>query len=77
MIEGAADHHVQSRTVYSISDWLGEVGGFASTMHLLFGLMFSFLQVWSVEKFLIQQLYKKRALFNKITTSTLHPYILN
>ena len=54
MIEGTAHRRVQQRTVYSISDWLGEVGGFASTMHLIFGILFSILRVWSIEKYLIK-----------------------
>ena len=69
MIEGDADHSVQLRTVYSISDWLGEVGGFASIMHLIFGILFSYLRTWSVEKFLINQLFRKQTVLNKIKAS--------
>jgi len=46
------------RRVYGLFDWMNEVGGFFGFMQLLFQIVMPFFQIWSLEKFLIQKLYR-------------------
>jgi hypothetical protein len=46
------------RRVYSLSGWLGEVGGFSSAVQAIFGILLPLLQVFSLEKYLINKLYQ-------------------
>lgn len=46
------------RRVYGLFDWMNEVGGFFGFMQLLFQIVLPFCQIWSLEKFLIQKLYR-------------------
>jgi len=47
------------RRVYGLFDWMNEVGGFFGFMQLLFQIVIPFCQIWSLEKFLIQKLYRE------------------
>ena len=49
------------RKVYSLTDWMNEVGGFHAYMSLLASFLLPFCQVWSLEKFLISKLYKSQS----------------
>ena len=46
------------RRVYSLSGWLGEVGGFSSAVQAIFTVVLPLLQVFSLEKYLISKLYQ-------------------
>lgn len=46
------------RRVYSLTLWLGEVGGFSSAILPIFTIFLPLLQVFSLEKYLIKKLYK-------------------
>ena len=46
------------RNVYSLSAWLGEIGGFFSALLAIFKIVLPLLQVFSLEKYLISKLYK-------------------
>jgi len=47
-----------NRSIYSISDWLGEVGGFASSVQLIIMILLPFLRNAELESYLIGKLYK-------------------
>ena len=51
-----------SRRVYSIGDWMNEIGGFSQTIMLFVTLMVPMFQTDSFDKYLIQLLYKKQKL---------------
>jgi hypothetical protein len=46
------------RRVYSLSAWLGEVGGFSSAVKSIFSIILPLIQVFSLEKYLISKLYQ-------------------
>jgi len=52
------DKLVTERRVYTFVDWAGEVGGFNKFVQLVFSLILSFVQVWSLDKHLVSRLYK-------------------
>ena len=52
------DKQVVSRRVYSVGDWLNEVGGYSSCLVLAVQLMLPLLRTFTLNKFLIQELYK-------------------
>jgi hypothetical protein len=60
----SADKIEISRTVYGIGDWLNEVGGFGQAVHFIFILIVPFLKFWTLEKYLIETLYKKQPQIN-------------
>ena len=47
-----------NRSIYSISDWLGEVGGFASSVQLIIMILLPFLRNAELESYLIGKLFK-------------------
>ena len=49
------------RNLYSIDDFAQEVGGFFALVTIIVSMLFSFLQTWPLEKYLIETLYKFRA----------------
>jgi hypothetical protein len=49
------DKQVVERHVYTISDWMNEVGGFHAYMHLLVTLILPIFQVWSLDKHLLRK----------------------
>jgi hypothetical protein len=51
------DKQIIERQVYTIADWMKDVGGFHATMHLLVTLVLPFFQVWSLDKYFISQNY--------------------
>lgn len=52
------------RKVYNIFDWANEIGGFYGFCELIVVLLLPFFQVWSLNKFLIKQLYTRRRAFS-------------
>ena len=48
-----------SRTVYSFTDWMNEVGGFQAWIHLFVSFVLPFFQAWTLEKSLIKMLFKR------------------
>ena len=61
MIEMNFDKEVIERKVYSITDWMNEVGGFHSWMHLVVSFLLPMLQVWSIDKHLLRRLYSNQS----------------
>ena len=45
------------RSVYSLSAWLGEIGGFSSALMEIIWIVLPLLQFCSVEKYLISKLF--------------------
>ena len=48
------------RSVYSLSAWLGEIGGFSSALIPIIQIVLPLLQFYSLEKYLISQLYHQQ-----------------
>ena len=52
------------RDVYSILDWIGDVGGLREGLFILFSIIFGFLNFNKFEHFMIEHLYQKRTVDN-------------
>jgi hypothetical protein len=62
------DKQTIERQVYSLSDWMNEVGGFHAYMQLIVTLLLPIFQVWSLEKHILRKIYRLQPSF-KIDTS--------
>lgn len=60
MIQMSPDKIEIQRTVYGVSDWLNEVGGFGQAVQFIFILIVPFLKFWTLEKYRQTMLYKKQ-----------------
>ena len=50
--------HKIERRVYTAFDWANEVGGLYGFFELLVVMLLPYFQVWSLDKYLIKNLYK-------------------
>jgi hypothetical protein len=57
-IQMSRDKRFIDRRVYTIYDWMNEVGGFYGFIQLFVAILLPLFQVWSLEKNLIQKLFK-------------------
>ena len=73
MIDLSLDKHIVKRHVYSIVEWLQEIGGIAAALRMICFLMLPLIQTWTLEKFLISKLYK-RCLISK--SSKIYIFVL-
>ena len=48
------------RKVYTLLDWANEVGGFYGFIELIIQIVLPFCQVWSLEKYLVQNLFRRQ-----------------
>ena len=46
------------RSIYTLTDWAGEVGGFSKTIGVITAFLFPLLSMSSIESFLIMKLFK-------------------
>ena len=53
------DLSIIEREVYSASNWLESVGGFMGSVELIFLILVPFVNVWSLEKHLVQILFHR------------------
>ena len=59
MIEMDGDTRTTNRTIYSLSNWAGEVGGFSSAVKFLIILLLPLVRNAELDSFLISRLYKQ------------------
>jgi hypothetical protein len=50
---------VTNRRVHSIYEWASQIGGFICFLYLCLAFLLPYLQVWTIEKLLINRLYKQ------------------
>ena len=55
------DFHRVDREVYSILDWLGDVGGLYEALKIICGIFLSVVNFLQFENFLVSQLFKKES----------------
>jgi hypothetical protein len=58
VIQMGRDKRLIDRRVYTIFDWMNEVGGFYGFIQLLVSMVLPLFQVWTLEKTLIRKLFK-------------------
>lgn len=58
LIQMGRDKRLIDRRVYTIFDWMNEVGGFYGFIQLLVSMVLPLFQVWTLEKNLIRKLFK-------------------
>lgn len=51
-----------TRNVYGISEWLGEIGGFSSSVLAIISLIIPLVQTSSLQKYLVSKLFKQQQL---------------
>ena len=54
------DLHRIDRDVYSILDWIGDVGGLREGLFIILSMVLGFLNYSTFEHFMIKNLYQKR-----------------
>lgn len=59
MIGFNQDKVVIERKVYSLFDWLNEVGGFEAILRVFVQVFMPIVQVWSLDKYLVSKLFKR------------------
>lgn len=59
MIEVSSDMKVSNRRVYAAMDFLGEIGGFYSSVNAACLLLIALLSPWNYEKYLVKKLYRR------------------
>ena len=59
MIELSLDKKVSYRRVYSLLEWLGEIGGFFTVLNAACLFMVAMFSPWDWEKYLVRKLYKR------------------
>ena len=62
MIDIHADKLMTVRTVYTLSTWLGEIGGFSSSVMAIIQFVLPLLQIFSLQKYLVSKLFKQQLL---------------
>jgi hypothetical protein len=58
MLEMDSDTRTTNRSIYSLSNWAGEVGGFSSAVKFAIIFLLPFLRNAELDSFLISKLYK-------------------
>ena len=48
------------RDVYSLLDWIGDIGGLREGLYLFLSFLFGFMNYYKFEHFMIEHLYQKR-----------------
>ena len=48
------------RTVYTLSAWLGEIGGFSSSVMAIIQFLLPLLKMFSLQKYLVSKLFKQQ-----------------
>ena len=60
LIDIHPDKLMTVRTVYTLSAWLGEIGGFSSSVMAIIYFVLPLLQVFSLQKYLVSKLFKQQ-----------------
>ena len=62
MIDLHPEKLVTVRTLYTLSAWLGEIGGFSSSVMGIIQFVLPLLQIFSLQKYLVRNLFKQQEL---------------
>ena len=58
LIDIHPDKLVTIRTVYGLSAWLGDIGGFSSSVLAIISLILPLVQISTLQKYLVSKLFK-------------------
>jgi hypothetical protein len=62
LVDVHPDKLVIIRNVYSLSVWLGDIGGFSSSILAIISLILPLVQTSSLQKYLVSKLFKQQQL---------------
>jgi hypothetical protein len=57
LVQYNLDKRVMERHVYGYNEWAAAVGGFMSSLRMVFALIVPLMSVWSLEKYLVTKLF--------------------
>ena len=53
------NYTITTRRLYTFTEWLAEVGGFASALLFVSSTLLGLFETWSVDNYLIRKLYRR------------------